>query len=258
MKNLFIYSLLVISPFMAICQEKIIYVHPEVTTHILLPASATHLDVSTSRLALRHLLPNLVQLKPMDSLVGFAGVLTVIGEERMHQWEVYIGPRQKAHRLIEQDANLGQGLLTSKLTESDFKAFAFQMVQTTPKKPIQSRKHGLLELRVNALRILDEYVFLDIELFNNSSLAFDLRSIELKRTASSVSRRTNYQEVVIAPSFILNTARPVQRQFRTVVVVPTSTLYPSRELTITLGEQAGGRSISLALPYRTFLKADAY
>lgn len=85
-----------------------IYVHEEVTTHIIMPENIKLVDISTSKIVGNQCADNIVRLKPSGRMLDreIAGTITVIGERHIAQFNVvYTKGPAKAHSVynITQD-----------------------------------------------------------------------------------------------------------------------------------------------------------
>ncbi len=256
MKYFVCFSLFVL-PFFSFAQEQTINVHPEVTTHVVLAEQIRHVDVSTDRLAVHKVNDHLLLIKPLSDEVQFVGVLTLTGETALYQWEVLSSEREKADRYVQVDSQ-GLPILSSQLSNEKLKQLSVQMISEKIRKPVVKSKELGLTLRLNALRLVDQVLLLDIEIQNDSDLVFDMQALTLCRQAERLTRRTNVQQVLITPSFSLHSPRKVIRQYRTILAIQTSELFSGHELQVTAREHPGGRLISLPIPYRLLLSADAY
>ena len=84
-----------ILPATAKSLRPVIYVNPEVTTHIIMPEQLKMVDISTDIIAGDQCTDNMIRLKPMitDSIrahkpMDFLGTVTLIGERYMAQYDM--------------------------------------------------------------------------------------------------------------------------------------------------------------------------
>jgi conjugative transposon TraN protein len=193
------------------------------------------------------------------------GIITVVGQSFLSQYRaIYQGEDFKKTWLaanIHVKAEDMQPLEYPKFKYSNYelKKFAQQIFDKKLKKPIRKKKDLKLTMQLNNVYVLDDYIFLDISIENNTNLACDIEGMKFSIEDKKIYKATNNQSILLNPLFSLNDQRKVRKSYRNIFVFEKFTFPNSKILKIRLlEEQISGRVIDMKINYSDVLEADTF
>lgn len=250
--------------------KNLIYVNPEVTTHIVMPEMLKLVDISTPVIAGNQCTDNMVRIKPLpnDSLDhvnisgDFLGTVTLIGERHMVQYDVIYTSRPQSANSIY---NVGYAEMMNyvnpevSMPESEMARFAWSIYGSPAKfHGIRANKFGI-DARINNIYSIGNYFFIDMTLKNNTKIGYDIAEMRVKLTDKKEVKATNSQTIELMPVYTLNKAKCFQKDYHQVFVIDRLTFPNEKILTIEVAEnQISGRVITLAMEYEDVLNADIF
>ena len=136
-----------------------------------------------------------------------------------------------------------------KYSNYELKKFALQIKdKKVNKKPIRKKKDLKLTMQLNNVYVIDDYIFLDISIENNTNLS-----------DKKIYKATNNQSILLNPLFSLNDQTKVRKSYRNIFVFEKFTFPNSKILKIRLiEEQISGRVIDMKINYSDVLQADTF
>ena len=270
--KLFSIAFCALSVFGASSQNKknLIYVNPEVTTHIVMPELLKLVDISTPAIIGNQCTDNMVRIKPLpnDSLDhvniagDFLGTVTLIGERHMVQYDViFTDTPQKANSIynVAYSDVMNYSNPEVSMPESEMARFAWAIYGTQPRfHGIRANKFGI-DARINNIYSIGNYFFIDMTLKNNTKIAYDIAEMRVKLTDKKEVKATNSQTIELTPVFTLNKNKSFKKDYHQVFVIDRLTFPNEKILNIEVAEnQISGRVINLAMEYEDVLNADAF
>ena len=217
------------------------------TLSLVFPFTIQHVDRGTRDLLVQaipeagHIL--LVKAAVPDFHETTLSVLTEDG--RMHTFLVHYGKPQSWVYYVPVEgkapvALVAQGLLDNGRTV----------------KGIRSRKWGM-EASVKGIYIRENVLFYQMELFNNSSIDYDLDYLRFSIKDKQQGKRTAAQEAELDPIYTAGNKKRVCAGARVdlVIALPKFTIPEAQYLAIEIGEKGGGRHLALRVKNKDVIKA---
>ncbi|MBB5440650.1 conjugative transposon TraN protein [Pedobacter sp. AK017] len=249
----------------------LIHINGKSTVHFISPENISYVDISTHAVAgdlpvknvLRiRILPdslNLLKYKP-----GIIGVLTVVGESFMAQYNLCYSPFAEAAAIRTQVDILPshtrpletEGLT---MTQKEMKTYALNMLKMAVPKPLRKAGAFGLSARLNQIYTLGDYIFLDVSYYNETNLPYQIDEQRFKIEDKKITKATNVQSVEISPEFQLYPSGIIKQKYRNIYVLKKLTYPGSKVLNISLCEkQISGRTLTLQVKYSDILEADTF
>lgn len=240
---------------------KIVYVNEQVSTHFVCSEPVQYVDISTEKVVGDLPMSNIVRIKPRENEVGNLGVLTIIAQQYMVQYEiVYTRPTDASRKIMvgQEDA---QSLLLHEveLTYEEMRSYCSKVLQSKTRRPKKRLQEFGIDARLNQIYTIGNYYLVDITILNRTKIEYDIDQIRFKIADKKITRATNFQEVEIEPEYQFYHADSFQKKYRNVFVFKKFT-YPNKKVfSIELAEkQISGRNIQLKVDYKQVLDADAF
>ncbi len=268
MKRISIICLLALLSFRLSGQEKKnlvkIFVHENVSTHFVYPEPISYVDISNKKVVGDLPLSNILRIKPIsgDSLnSGFIGVLTIVGEKTMAQFELACTSEDKAVKNYQVGTTDMIGFINPgiSLSTNEMRTFCLNILKSKPSHPIARVKRNKIQILLNHLYAVGDYYFVDLSLHNKSNVSYDIDQIRFKVADKKILKSTNYQQIEIAPVFRLYSTPQFKKNYRNVFVFKKFTFPDEKVFSIEVSEkQISGRMIKLKISYSDVLKADTF
>lgn len=246
----------------------VLYVHEDVTTHIVLPEKINLVDISTTAVAGDLCADNILRIKPvveaLDSLDDSTAlaVVTLLGDRVMAQLELRHcdDPSRAvtAYQVHERDMSSWNNPRVSMPREV--------MSQLSWAVYTSGRRYHCVTSEANGLKAavynvyaMDGYFFIDYAVENKTSIPFEIADVRLRLADKRVAKATNSQTTELKPVYSLNTATSFKKYIRNVICIPRLTFPQDRVLELEIAEtQISGRTIVLSLEYDDILHADGF
>lgn len=255
----------------------VIYMEKGINVHFISPEPIQFVDMSTNNLMGDLPADNIARLKISDSeneenisenkivyTQGFEiGIITIVGKSFMAQYRAIYQSNCKncvVSNIQIQPENM-QPLEYSKLKFSDveLKKIASDIQKyKIKKKPIRKKKSLKLTMKLNNIYVIEDYIFLDISVENDSNLVCDIETIKFSIEDKKIHKATNNQSIFISPLFSLNKEqKKFRKSYRNIFVFEKFTFPNSKVLLIRLiEEQISGRVVEMKINYSDVLEAD--
>lgn len=267
-------------------KEQIISDLPEIVIteginlHIISPEPIQYVDLSTIYLTGDLPTTNIARIKITDSpepnqiekikKQSFfksgqnIGVITVVGQSFIAQYKaIYLNSENlnSVTNIHVQPEDM-QPIELDKMVFSnlELRKFAMDIIQKkSENNPIREEKNLKLNVQLNNVYVLSDYVFLDMTFINNSNLSYDIEELKFSIEDKKIYKATNSQSIEMIPIFQLNPQKHFKKNFRNIYVFKKFTFPNSKVMMIRLiEEQLSGRTIEMKVNYSEILKADTF
>ena len=267
-------------------KEQIISDLPEIeitegiNLHIISPEPIQYVDLSTLKLTGDLPATNIARIKITDSpesnetekikkQTTFTsgqniGVITVVGQSFIAQYKVIYRNSENLNTVTNihiQPENM-QPIEFNKMVFSnlELRKFAMDIIQKKSEEhPIREEKNLKLNVQLNNVYVMSDYIFLDMTFKNNSNLSYDIEDLKFSIEDKKIYKATNNQSIEMTPIFQLNPQKHFRKNFRNIYVFKKFTFPNSKVMMIRLiEEQLSGRTIEMKINYSDILKADTF
>ena len=285
-----LYSLLLFTaqflPAQTATKEQIISDLPEIeitegiNLHIISPEPIQYVDLSTLKLTGDLPATNIARIKITDSPESNEtekikkqttfisgqniGVITVVGQSFIAQYKVIYRNSENLNTVTNihiQPENM-QPIEFNKMVFSnlELRKFAMDIIQKKSEEhPIREEKNLKLNVQLNNVYVMSDYIFLDMTFKNNSNLSYDIEDLKFSIEDKKIYKATNNQSIEMTPIFQLNPQKHFKKNFRNIYVFKKFTFPNSKVMMIRLiEEQLSGRTIEMKVNYSDILKADTF
>ena len=289
MKNLLYILLLFTAQYLTAqtaTKEQIISDLPEieitegVNLHIISPEPIQYVDLSTQKLTGDLPTTNIARIKITDqpetdskdqskkmhpfSNGNQIGVISVVGQSFIAQYKAIYRNCENLNTVtnIHIQPEHMQPIEFDKMVLSnlELRKFAMDIIQKKSKKnPIREEKNLKLNVQLNNVYVISDYIFLDMTFKNNSNLSYDIEDLKFSIEDKKIYKATNNQSIEMTPIFQLNPQKHFKKNFRNIYVFKKFTFPNSKVMMIRLiEEQLSGRTIEMKVNYSDILKADTF
>lgn len=267
-------------------KEQIISDLPEIeitqgiNLHIISPEPIQYVDLSTQKLTGDLPTTNIARIKITDSpesnetekikkQTTFTsgqniGVISVVGQSFIAQYKAVYRNSENLNTVTNihiQPENM-QPIEFDKMVFSnlELRKFAMDIIQkSSEKNPIREEKNLKLNIQLNNVYVMSDYIFLDMTFKNNSNLSYDIEDLKFSIEDKKIYKATNNQSIEMTPIFQLNPQKHFRKNFRNIYVFKKFTFPNSKVMMIRLiEEQLSGRTIEMKINYSDILKADTF
>lgn len=267
-------------------KEQIISNLPEIeitegiNLHIISPEPIHYVDLSTQKLTGDLPTANIARIKITDSpesnetekikkQTTFTsgqniGVITVVGQSFIAQYKAIYRNSENLNTItnIHIQPEHMQPIEFDKMVFSnlELRKFAMDIIQkSSEKNPIREEKNLKLNIQLNNVYVMSDYIFLDMTFKNNSNLSYDIEDLKFSIEDKKIYKATNNQSIELTPIFQLNPQKHFRKNFRNIYVFKKFTFPNSKVMMVRLiEEQLSGRTIEMKINYSEILKADAF
>ena len=285
-----LYSLLLFTaqflPAQTATKEQIISDLPEIeitegiNLHIISPEPIQYVDLSTLKLTGDLPATNIARIKITDSPesnetekiikpVLFSsgdtvGIITVVGQSFIAQYKAVYRNSENLNTVtnIHIQPEDMQPIEFDKMVFSnlELRKFAMDIIQKKSEEhPIREEKNLKLNVQLNNVYVMSDYIFLDMTFKNNSNLSYDIEDLKFSIEDKKIYKATNNQSIEMTPIFQLNSQKHFRKNFRNIYVFKKFTFPNSKVMMIRLiEEQLSGRTIEMKINYSDILKADTF
>ena len=251
-----------------------------INLHIISPEPIQYVDLSTQKLTGDLPTTNIARIKITDSPESNEtekikkqttfisgqniGVITVVGQSFIAQYKVIYRNSENLNTVTNihiQPENM-QPIEFNKMVFSnlELRKFAMDIIQKkSEKNPIREEKNLKLNVQLNNVYVMSDYIFLDMTFKNNSNLSYDIEDLKFSIEDKKIYKATNNQSIEMTPIFQLNPQKHFRKNFRNIYVFKKFTFPNSKVMMIRLiEEQLSGRTIEMKINYSDILKADTF
>ena len=251
-----------------------------VNLHIISPEPIQYVDLSTLKLTGDLPATNIARIKITDSPESNEtekikkqttfisgqniGVITVVGQSFIAQYKAIYRNSENLNTVTNihiQPENM-QPIEFNKMVFSnlELRKFAMDIIQKKSEEhPIREEKNLKLNVQLNNVYVMSDYIFLDMTFKNNSNLSYDIEGLKFSIEDKKIYKATNNQSIEMIPVFQLNPQKHFRKNFRNIYVFKKFTFPNSKVMMIRLiEEQLSGRTIEMKVNYSDILKADTF
>ena len=251
-----------------------------INLHIISPEPIQYVDLSTLKLTGDLPATNIARIKITDSpesnetekikkQTTFTsgqniGVITVVGQSFIAQYKAIYRNSENLNTVtnIHIQPEHMQPIEFNKMVFSnlELRKFAMDIIQKkSEKNPIREEKNLKLNVQLNNVYVMSDYIFLDMTFKNNSNLSYDIEDLKFSIEDKKIYKATNNQSIEMTPIFQLNPQKHFRKNFRNIYVFKKFTFPNSKVMMIRLiEEQLSGRTIEMKVNYSDILKADTF
>lgn len=250
-----------------------------INLHIISPEPIQYVDLSTQKLTGDLPTTNIARIKITDAETDqngktkipahyFSGenigIITVVGQSFIAQYKAVYRNFENLNTItnIHIQAEDMQPIEFNKMIFSnlELRKFAMDIIQKKmDKNPIREEKDFKLNVQLNNVYVMSDYIFLDMTFKNNSNLSYDIEDLKFSIEDKKIYKATNNQSIEMAPIFQLNPNKHFRKNFRNIYVFKKFTYPNSKVMMIRLiEEQLSGRTIEMKVNYSEILKADTF
>lgn len=251
-----------------------------INLHIISPEPIQYVDLSTQQLTGDLPTSNIARIKITDSLKSSIsgkikkntiftsgqniGIITVVGQSFIAQYKAVYRNLENLNTVtnIHVQPEEMQPIEFDKMVFSnlELRKFAIEIIQKkSEKNPIKEEKNLKLNVLLNNVYVMSDYIFLDMTFKNNSNLSFDIDDLKFSIEDKKIYNTTNNQSIEMNPIFQLNPQKHFRKNFRNIYVFKKFTFPNSKVMTIRLiEEELSGRTIEMKVNYSDILKADTF
>ena len=250
-----------------------------INLHIISPEPIQYVDLSTQKLTGDLPATNIARIKITDFeadadkktkiLTPYfsgenIGIITVVAQSFIAQYKVVYRNSENLNTItnIHIQAEDMQPIEFNKMIFSnlELRKFAMDIIKKkTNKNPIRKVKDFKLNVQLNNVYVMSDYIFLDLTFKNNSNLSYDIEDLKFSIEDKKIHKATNNQSIEMTPIFQLNPNKHFRKNFRNIYVFKKFTYPNSKVMMIRLiEEQLSGRTIEMKVNYSEILKADTF
>ncbi|MEB4760196.1 conjugative transposon protein TraN [Chryseobacterium indologenes] len=288
MRNL-LYSLMLFTANLLTAQtattEQIISDLPEleitdgINLHMISPEPIQYVDLSSDMLTGDLPANNIARIKITDTGISdkdkkkqsisffsgdTVGIITVVGQSFIAQYKAVYGNADNLNTVanIHIQPEAMQPIEFDKITFSnrELRQFALRIIENkTDKKPVRTENNLNLNMQLNNVYVMGDYIFLDMTFKNTSNLSYDLEALKFSIEDKKIHKATNNQSIEMTPVFLLNAQKHFRKNLRNIYVFKKFTYPNSKVMMIRMiEEQLSGRTIEMKVNYSDILKADTF
>lgn len=265
-------------------KEKIISDLPEleisegINLHIISPEPIQYVDLSTQQLTGDLPGANIARIKITDhdeaegklkqsfrfSNADQLGIITVVGQSFIAQYKAIYRDSNNLNTVtnfhIQAEDMQPIEFDKMKFSNLELRKFAMDIIQKkTEKNPIRQEKNLKLNVQLNNVYVLSDYIFIDLTFKNNTNLSYEIEALKFSVEDKKIHKATNNQSIDMTPIFQLNNQNSFRKNFRNIYVFKKFTFPNSKVMMIRLiEEQLSGRTIEMKVNYSEILKADTF
>ena len=255
-----------------------------INLHIISPEPIQYVDLSTQKLTGDLPSTNIARIKIIDSasdsvenkekttknaVPAFSigdniGIITVVGQSFIAQYKAVYRNSENQNTVtnIHIQPEDMQPIEFDKIIFSnlELRKFAMDIIQKkSEKNPIREEKNLKLDVQLNNVYVVSDYIFLDMTFKNSSNLSYDIEDLKFSIEDKKIYKATNNQSIELTPLFQLNPQKHFRKNFRNIYVFKKFTFPNSKVMMIRLiEEQLSGRTIEMKVNYSDILKADTF
>ncbi len=255
-----------------------------INLHIISPEPIQYVDLSTQKLTGDLPSTNIARIKITDSasdsveskekitknsIPSFSigeniGIITVVGQSFIAQYKAVYRNSENQNTVtnIHIQPEDMQPIEFDKMRFSnlELRKFAMDIIQKkSEKNPIREEKNLKLNVQLNNVYVISDYIFLDMTFKNSSNLSYDIEDLKFSIEDKKIYKATNNQSIELTPLFQLYPPKHFRKNFRNIYVFKKFTFPNSKVMVIRLiEEQLSGRTIEMKVNYSDILKADTF
>ena len=201
---------------------------------------------------------------PAFSIGDNIGIITVVGQSFIAQYKAVYRNSENQNTVtnfhIQPEDMQPIEFDKMRFSNLELRKFAMDIIQKkSEKNPIREEKNLKLNVQLNNVYVISDYIFLDMTFKNSSNLSYDIEDLKFSIEDKKIYKATNNQSIELTPLFQLNPQKHFRKNFRNIYVFKKFTFPNSKVMMIRLiEEQLSGRTIEMKVNYSDILKADTF
>lgn len=201
---------------------------------------------------------------PAFSIGDNIGIITVVGQSFIAQFKAVYRNSENQNTVtnfhIQPEDMQPIEFDKMRFSNLELRKFAMDIIQKkSEKNPIREEKNLKLNVQLNNVYVISDYIFLDMTFKNSSNLSYDIEDLKFSIEDKKIYKATNNQSIELTPLFQLNPQKHFRKNFRNIYVFKKFTFPNSKVMMIRLiEEQLSGRTIEMKVNYSDILKADTF
>ena len=201
---------------------------------------------------------------PAFSIGDNIGIITVVGQSFIAQYKAVYRNSENQNTVtnfhIQPEDMQPIEFDKMRFSNLELRKFAMDIIQKkSEKNPIREEKNLKLNVQLNNVYVISDYIFLDMTFKNSSNLSYDIEDLKFSIEDKKIYKATNNQSIDLTPLFQLNPQKHFRKNFRNIYVFKKFTFPNSKVMMIRLiEEQLSGRTIEMKVNYSDILKADTF
>lgn len=240
-----------------------------VSLHFISPEPIQFVDLSTEKLTGDLPTKNIARVKLLDNSIvednilntgDYLGVVTVVGQSFMAQYRlVYKDDNVTSNIQIKAEEMQPLEAEEMKLSSFELKKICRNIQKQKVTGKVRKVKDLRLKMELKNVYIIDDYIFIDLNVTNKTDLAYNVDSFKFSIEDKKIYKATNNQTLFIKPIYQYNKRKSFRYRYRNIFVFKKFTFPNSKILKIRLVEnQISGRSIEMKIKYSDVLRADSF
>lgn len=241
------------------------YIPLKSTTHIISPEPVNYMDISSRDVEGELTDRKICRIKPLPNTLkdGDQFTVTIVANSFITVYKLICSDKPDYSLesfVITIDPMKAVSLdLNNQLDEKEFRNIAIHIFSKNRNKKIEKTAAYDLKLWISRIFVVEDYIFLDVEMANKSKLQFDIDEIRFKLKDKKIAKATVSQDIELHPAFALYPAQDgiVRKNWRNIYAFKKFTFPTDKVFTIEFTEkQVSGRKITLKMPYKKLLQAE--
>lgn len=240
------------------------------TLHILSPEPIQYVDIASRHVSGDLPLENVLRIKLHEDTTETQhldfelGTITIVGDNFIAQYRLtaplWINDTSiPAIMEIKPEHTRPLEISEIGLSRSQMKNLALGLLTKSVRRPVRSTGDHGVEIAVNGISTLGDYIFLDVSFTNTSNLSYNIDELRFFIEDKKITKATNVQTVEIKPLWQYQPLTEFKKKHRNVFVLKKATFPGSKVLRVSLTEkQISGRTVNLRIKYGDILKADTF
>lgn len=193
------------------------------------------------------------------------GIITIVAQSFMAQYKIVW--REKFNLNVQSNIHIQ----AEDMQPLEFPKVRFSQVELrnlslniisqkkSDKKPIRKVKDLKMVMQLNNVYVIEDYIFMDISLLNNSNLSYNVDGINFSIEDKKIYKATNNQSIEMKPVYRLYGNKKFGKSFRNIYVFKKFTYPNSKVFKIRFfEEQISGRTLEMKMKYSDVLNADTF
>lgn len=193
------------------------------------------------------------------------GIITIVAQSFMAQYKIVW--REKFNLNVQSNIHIQaedmQPLEFPKVrfSQIELRNLSLNIIsqKKSDKKPIRKVKDLKMVMQLNNVYVIEDYIFMDISLLNNSNLSYNVDGINFSIEDKKIYKATNNQSIEMKPVYRLYGNKKFGKSFRNIYVFKKFTYPNSKVFKIRFfEEQISGRTLEMKMKYSDVLNADTF
>ncbi len=196
------------------------------------------------------------------------GIISIVGQSFIAQYRVhYVAPNTPQYEAIKPMSNIQiqpedmQPLehIKEQYSDTELKRLCQVIHRLNINKDLRDKEKYGIEMTLRNTYIYGDYIFLDLEMENETNIKVDIDKLEFAIEDKSIYKATHHQRVILKPLFSFHKTQSFKKHYRNIFVFKKFTFPNGKRLKIRLVEDPiSGRTLELKVKYSDILDADTF